>query len=116
MSRVANINIKNDLQSSDIALFELESKIKDCQLEGIRVLKVVHGYGSSGKGGIIRNNVRQLLKVLQKKGEIVAFIPGELWIPSKINEYDLEDIPELYVDSERTTLNSGATVIIISKK
>jgi hypothetical protein len=40
-----------------------------------RILKIIHGYGSSGKGGNTRNTVRNWL--FSKRTRFEAILPGE---------------------------------------
>lgn len=40
-------------------------------------LKIIHGYGSKGVGGAIREAVRDALRSKLDRGEIKAYIPGE---------------------------------------
>ena len=40
-------------------------------------LYIIHGYGSSGKGGVIRQKVRSYLNAQWKNGKIKAVIYGE---------------------------------------
>lgn len=49
--------------------------IRDNQTE--KVIKIVHGYGSSGVGGSIKQLVHKSLRNQKKKSMITAFIPGE---------------------------------------
>ena len=46
-------------------------------MSGYTVLKIIHGYGSSGRGGRIRTEARAYLTRLQAKGQLKGFIPGE---------------------------------------
>ena len=39
------------------------------------ILKIIHGYGSSGKGGTTKDTVRNW--VFRKRGRFLAVIPGE---------------------------------------
>jgi hypothetical protein len=42
-----------------------------------KVIKIIHGYGSSGKGGAIKKALHETLRHKMAKGEIKTFIPGE---------------------------------------
>ena len=55
--RFANIrtaNIKENLPTVDEALAALRNELMSARHQGIKVVKIVHGYGSSGKGGAIK--------------------------------------------------------------
>lgn len=42
-----------------------------------KVIKIVHGYGSSGVGGVIKEVVHKSLRNKVSEGQIKAYIPGE---------------------------------------
>jgi len=42
-------------------------------------VKVIHGYGSSGKGGAIRSAIREQLAQWQREGKVLKVVPGENW-------------------------------------
>ena len=44
---------------------------------GASAVKLIHGYGSSGKGGKIRLEVRAYLERQKARGKIRDYIPGE---------------------------------------
>jgi DNA-nicking Smr family endonuclease len=43
------------------------------------VVKIIHGYGSSGKGGAIRTAIRELTAQWQREGKVLNVVPGESW-------------------------------------
>lgn len=62
---------------TDQAIQRLTLEIRQSRKMGCTVLKIIHGYGSSGKGGKIRTESRRYLTRLKEHGEIVNFLPGE---------------------------------------
>ena len=75
--RQKTINLEQGLPTVQQALTKLEQEIKTARLEQIRVLTLIHGYGSTGKGGAIRLECRKTLEYLRSKGEIAEVIFGE---------------------------------------
>jgi hypothetical protein len=43
------------------------------------VIKIIHGYGSSGKGGAIRSAIREQMTQWQREGKVLKVVPGENW-------------------------------------
>jgi hypothetical protein len=43
------------------------------------VVKIIHGYGSSGKGGAIRTAIREQIAQWQREGKVLGVVPGESW-------------------------------------
>jgi hypothetical protein len=64
------------------ALQRLEREIALARKGGAVLLKIVHGYGSSGAGGDIRISVQRRLHELAEGGEIRGCIFGENWSKS----------------------------------
>lgn len=71
------INLKRGMPSVEQALARLERELIQARLEQRRVLTLIHGYGSSGKGGIIKEEVRAHLHYLHYQGSIKEIVCGE---------------------------------------
>lgn len=71
------VRIKEGRPTVDEALDTLERRLAACRSRGVRIVRIVHGYGSSGRGGDIRNAVRLRLAAHRKHGTIRAVLPGE---------------------------------------
>ncbi len=78
------------------------------------VLKIIHGYGSSGKGGAIRVAARERLDFLQRKHVIRDYIPGERFsIFDEPTRKAFLVCPELRRDRDLERHNNGVTFIIL---
>lgn len=71
------INLEKGFPTVAQALDRLQRAISTSHQERIRVLTLIHGYGSSGKGGAIRRECRKTLDYLYAKGEIADVVTGE---------------------------------------
>lgn len=71
------VNLKKGMPPVRDALLRMHSEIANARLHGERVLLFIHGYGSSGTGGLIKQEVRRQLHYLLENQEIHDFIPGE---------------------------------------
>lgn len=67
-------NIKLDMPTQTLAKARLDMILK---YERESIIKVIHGYGSSGVGGVIKDMVRLALEEKCIRQEIKAYIPGE---------------------------------------
>jgi hypothetical protein len=113
-SKVKRIDIKEGMPPVDVAMFYLQTEMNLSKKEGFKVLKVVHGYGSHGKGGSIKLAVRQFLKEAKRKGVITDYVPGEGWSSNKVLKMGLlEDAPELLLNLDGESYNLGVTIIIL---
>lgn len=75
--RDKTINLEIGRPFVENALAKLQKNIEIARMEGICILTVIHGYGSSGKGGKIRVESRKLLDFLVEKGDVQSYITGE---------------------------------------
>jgi len=108
------VNIKKDNPNSDYALFLLDEEIKYSRAVGNRIIIVIHGYGSHGKGGVIKEAVKNYLPLLKKKHVITDYVFGENW--GNINESTVRMTlicPQLMVDENLHGNNSGVSVILV---
>ncbi len=64
------------------ALQHLDRELARARQAGCGVVKLVHGYGSTGAGGEIRVAVQRRLAEMAGRGEIRACIFGEDWAKS----------------------------------
>ena len=87
-------------------------EIKQAKREGVKVLKVIHGYGSSGKGGALCVGLRKSFGLRKKEGVIKDFIAGEdftIFNPTVLAM--LESVPTLRGDPDLNATNEGITVL-----
>ncbi|WP_457574944.1 Smr/MutS family protein [Desulfolithobacter sp.] len=71
------VNLERGRPPAREALARMERELEAARLQGIRVLTLIHGYGSSGQGGVIREEVRQRLRYLKIRGAINDLLEGE---------------------------------------
>ena len=111
---IKTVDVKSDMPSVDQALQRLEREIVCAQRGRSRLLKVIHGYGSSGVGGEIRIAVQKRLRELAERGGIRGSIFGEDW--SRSNEVSwrlLQEHPELKEDPHLGRRNLGITIVML---
>ena len=77
MSKYKEINLEEGMPTVDEAMSYLKMLLPLCKQNKIGCLAVIHGYGSSGKGGAIRAKARQWLNAQVRNGAIKAVINGE---------------------------------------
>lgn len=77
MKRLKEINLENGKPTVADALMILKSSISNAKSGNVGCLYVIHGYGSSGKGGSIREKARQWLNAQARNGVIKCVINGE---------------------------------------
>src|SRR5512136_1374176 len=112
MSAIRTFNVEAGLPTLDEARRLVIEEIKQAKREGARVLKVIHGYGSSGTGGALCVGLRKSFRLRKKEGVIKGFIAGEDF--SIFNEATLallESVPELRGDPDLNATNEGVSIL-----
>src|SRR5208283_2771209 len=112
MSAIRTFNVEAGLPTLDDARRLVIAEIKQAKREGAAVLKVIHGYGSSGKGGVLCVGLRKSFGLRKKEGIIKDFIAGEDFSIFNETTLDLlEAVPKLRGDPDLGATNEGVTVI-----
>jgi hypothetical protein len=113
---IKTVNLKHDLPPVPDALQRLDREIALAHREGMAILKIVHGYGSSGVGGDIRIAVQKRLCELAEAGQIRGCIFGENWSTSDEQAWRMiQRQPELKNDRDLGRRNKGISIVIIAE-
>jgi hypothetical protein len=108
------VNLEAGRPTVEIALRRLTETIEDARRNKIAILTIIHGYGSSGKGGIIREECRKILDYLKNRGTIREYIAGEFYHKrnSQVRAL-LQRFPRLRFDTNLNRNNKGITLVVI---
>ena len=107
------VDIHYDRPVVNDAIKRVTYNIRNAKALGAGAVKIIHGYGSSGRGGGIRPAVRRYLGEQKAKGLIRDFIPGEDF--SLFNEATREAFlhcADLRSDSDLDRHNNGITIVV----
>lgn len=108
------INVEAGMPTVEVGRKKLSFEISTAKRQRIRILKVIHGYGSSGIGGSLKRGIHELLVQYKKDGIIKEFVPGEDWsIFSQATRDMLEIFKDLKKDRDLGTGNLGITMVLI---
>lgn len=105
------VNLKEGY-SLEQALAILEIEIESAKKEGIIAIKVLHGYGSHGRGGVIRKALIPLLASWKKSKFILDYFGGDKWnlFDEDAKRILLKD-KTIYNDCDISSSNPGITII-----
>ena len=112
MSAIRTFNVEAGLPTLDEARRLVIEEINRAKREGAKVLKVIHGYGSSGKGGKLCVGLRKSFGLRKKEGVIKDYIAGEDF--SIFNDTVLsllEAVPEMRGDPDLGAINEGVSIL-----
>jgi hypothetical protein len=111
---IKTINLKSDMPQVREALQRMHRELSLARQEKINLLKLVHGYGSSGEGGDIRIAVQKQLVELRQSGGIRYCIFGENWSQSDEATWKLMQLhSELKGDADLGRRNRGITIVVL---
>jgi len=98
----------------DEAIRKITYNIKTAGPLGVSAIKLIHGYGSTGKGGGIRAESRKYLERLKSRSQIKDFIKGEdfsIFDDKTLKAFMVCD--ELRRDSDLERHNNGITIVVL---
>ncbi len=108
------INLKENNPTVDYALAVVEIEIENAVKENVSVLKILHGYGSHGKGGAILLQLRKRLATLKKQNKITDYFGGDKWnMFDEKTMFALGRDKSIALDEDLNKSNPGITIVII---
>lgn len=111
---VIEVNIKSGMPDVKEARKRLREGLSNAKKQKATAVKIVHGYGSSGVGGALRDAIRKSLTGMRNRKEIKHFIHGELFSYDQKAAQDAIDMcPALNRDSDYNRYNEGITIVIL---
>jgi len=113
-AQIKVVNLEEGLPTVEQARLRLEHELHAARQAGLRAIKLVHGYGSSGVGGALRNELQKDLRRAATNGAIHAFVAGEDWRISNQTTWDLlQRFPEWKHDSDLGRGNQGISIVVL---
>lgn len=108
------INLEAGMPLVHEAISRLERELVLARQHRHTILKLIHGYGSSGAGGDLRIAIQKRLWELREQGSIRACIFGEDWSASDATTWSLLKLhPEWKADRDLGRRNAGITIVVL---
>ena len=112
-SGIKELNLEHGMPTVDTALRWLESELDAARKMRRPALKLIHGYGSSGRGGKIRTACRKYLREQAESGRIRLVIRGEDFsIFSEVTRRSFILCAQLRADRDLDRENRGVTFVV----
>lgn len=106
------LNLKSDLPDLETARRRLLAELEAARRGGTAVLKVIHGWGSGGTGGVLCAGIRKSLRLRVAEGRARAVVTGERFSADTNEGRDLvARHPALRRDPDFNRANPGITVV-----
>jgi len=112
--KIKTVNLEEGMPTVEQARTRLADELHKAKRDGARLLKIIHGYGSSGVGGALRDGILGSLARQKMDGAIEDFIAGEDWRIADASAWQLlKQFPELKNDSDLGRGNRGITIVLL---
>ena len=110
MDKYTEINIKENMPTVAQAMEYLRECLSRLKKDKYGCVLIIHGYGSTGKGGAICKSARQWLKAQERNGKVKSVIFGEEFT---IFNFKALELKRKYTELEPLTrmCNNGVTVV-----
>ena len=110
--RIAIVNLEAGFPTAAETRQRVATELGLARRKSIAVLKLIHGYGSSGKGGKLRSAVRAVLTQARAERQIGRVVWGEAWsIFDEDSRALLDRYPDLRNDADLEKANPGITLV-----
>ena len=108
------LNLEAGMPLVEEALDRMNMGLQEMRVSRVRAVKLIHGYGSTGRGGKICTAVRQELSDLKRKRLIRDWIPGEDFGPADAASRKLADQDRSITrDPDYGRMNHGITIAVL---
>ena len=113
-SKIYEVNIEQGMPTVDTAMKYVGQAFSRAKAYGYPVIKLIHGYGSSGSGGKIRTAVQRELNKYKSSGKIREFVAGDNFTPfDSATQRIIAAYPDVTRDSDYLKTNQGITIVLM---
>jgi hypothetical protein len=111
---IKTVNLEEGMPAVEQARLRMEHELHLARKQGYAAVKLIHGYGSSGVGGALRDELQKQLRLSVRNGAIRALIPGDDWrISDETTWALLKRFPEWKQDSDLGRNNQGVSIVVL---
>lgn len=108
------LNLEAGMPLVEEAINRLNLGLQEMRISGVKLVRLIHGYGSTGRGGKICIEARRELKLMKNKRRIQGYVTGEEFGPYSDESRKLVDqFPEIVRDHDYGRCNHGITIVIL---
>ena len=110
--KMITVNIESGMPDVAQALQQLDMKLGVARQQGVALVKVIHGWGSSGTGGRIKAALPRHLADLRRRRVIRGFVAGDQFaISTRQGSNLISKYPELKNSMRTDRKNAGITFV-----
>ncbi len=108
---IVTANLEEGRPFVEEALHRMGRQLYEARAQGTSVVRLIHGYGSSGTGGAIKRAVRKELESALQHGSIKQYVSGEDYQHSETGRNLRSRFSELKEDFRTDQGNPGITLV-----
>ncbi len=109
---IITVNIESGMPDVAQALAQLDIRLGDARRQGAALVRVIHGWGSTGSGGRIKAALPSHLAGLKRRRAIRGFVPGDQFsISTRQGAALIDRYPVLKESMQTDRKNPGITFI-----
>ncbi len=109
---IKTVNLEEGMPTVEQARLRMEHELHVARQQGYTAVKLIHGYGSSGAGGVLRIELQKVLREAVTRGTLRSCIAGEDWRQSDETTWELlKKFPKWKQDSDLGRNNRGITIV-----
>ena len=113
-AQIKLINLEEGMPTVEQARLRMQHELHKAREQGCAAVKLIHGYGSSGVGGALRDELQKSLRKAARDGAVKAFVAGEDWrISDETTWALLKKFPEWKQDSDLGKNNKGISIVVL---
>ena len=114
MNGLREINLELGHPAAADAVRRLSEELALAKRQQCAAVKIIHGYGSSGRGGRIRTECRRRLGAMAEAGQVRRVLPGETFsIFDEATRQAFACCPTLRADRDLDRYNQGVTYVVL---
>jgi DNA-nicking Smr family endonuclease len=113
-ARMKIVNLEVGMPTVEQARLRMQYELQAARKSGYKAVKLIHGYGSSGAGGVLRTELQKDLRQATADGTVQTFIAGEDWRISDASTWKLlKQFPEWKKDFDLGRTNQGISIVVL---
>ena len=111
---IGTLNLEKGMPPVEEAVRRMNMGLQEMRVSRARIVKLIHGYGSTGRGGKICAGVRKELADMKRRKLIRDFIPGEDFGPMDAAARKLAEQEKAVTrDPDYGRMNHGITMVVL---
>ncbi len=111
---IPRLNLEDGMPIVADALDRMRMGLQEMRYSRVKAVKLIHGYGSTGRSGKIRIVIQDELALLKCRKQIRDFVPGEKFGPTAPASQNLvEQNRNIRQDPDYGKMNRSITIVIL---